>query len=150
MMIKTNESMNMIGRKVVGYDGFGERAGTIVNEHIDGMWGEFYVIEWEDGSREQFNKRTIKPVEQCAGIGVYLLKEAPKHTASNVVDFVAYRRAKAEKEAPQRVIIDDVEEFVYGALPYMAKSEVGELFDSLDLNTRLQITELVLEELGRH
>lgn len=62
----------MIGKEVVGYSGvmYPERRGQVIaQESVRGYW----VVIWEDGSTESFDKHQIRPLDQriASTIGVY-------------------------------------------------------------------------------
>lgn len=64
--------MNLIGKKVIADCGCmnPEMNGKIVGEEF-GMFGDYYIIEWENGHREPVTKHTVKHVGERNGVGVY-------------------------------------------------------------------------------
>ncbi|MCY9329950.1 hypothetical protein MOF21_08375 [Bacillus haynesii] len=66
----------MVGKRVIGIDGPGQSEtspgnyGTIIAETTE-IWGDFWVVQWDNGHQEPYYKRSIKHISEIYGIGVY-------------------------------------------------------------------------------
>ncbi|MGE1096851.1 hypothetical protein ACQJZ4_07680 [Bacillus altitudinis] len=72
----SNYVNNMVGKAVISIDGPGQsekdpaRYGKIIAE-ISNFFGDFWEVQWDNGSQDIYSKRTVKHINDLYGIGVY-------------------------------------------------------------------------------
>lgn len=65
---------NLVGKMVIGDSGcmHPTREGQIIATESHKMFGDFYIVAWENGKLENFYTYQIQPISKKNGIGVYL------------------------------------------------------------------------------